>query len=92
MTALQGTQNILDLLHPDLKNYFSIQVYEGLKKVKLDIKENEETCPILEYAKSKNENEKQLKIQEKICYFKARYCIWLLCDSMYGYNAEPFRK
>ena len=86
MTALQGTQNILDLLHPDSKIIFPSThvVYEGLKKVKLDIKENEETCPILEYAKSKNENEKQIKNSGK-------NFVILRLGTVYGYSGDSTR-
>ncbi len=86
MTALQGTQNILDLLHPDSKIIFPSThvVYEGLKKVKLDIKENEKTCPILEYAKSKNENEKQIKNSGK-------NFVILRLGTVYGYSGDSTR-
>ena len=41
-------------------------VFEGLKDVKKDIEENEETKPILSYGISKDLNEKQLQKSGKI--------------------------
>ena len=36
-------------------------VYEGMKEIKKNIDENEKTCPMLAYGKSKAYNEEQLK-------------------------------
>ena len=41
-------------------------VYEGINHIKKDIKENEETSPVLSYAQSKIITRNNLKIQEKI--------------------------
>ena len=59
-------------------------VYEGIKEVKKDIKENEETCPVLSYGKSKDYNEKQLKASGK------NYII-LRLGSVYGYSTDTAR-
>ena len=40
-------------------------VYEGIEKVKNDIKEDEKTSPVLSYGTSKDINEKQLKASGK---------------------------
>ena len=52
-------------------------VYEGLEKVKNDILEDEETKPVLSYAKSKAINEKQLINLAKLHNFKTRFSLWL---------------
>ena len=84
--ALQGTQNILDLLQDDSKIIFPSThvVYEGLKKIKLNIKENEKTCPVLAYAKSKNDNEKQIKQSRK-------NFVILRLGTVYGYSGDSTR-
>ena len=58
-----GTQNILDVIKDDCKIVMpsSHVVYESIKEVRKDIGEDEETCPMLSYGKSKAYNEKQLK-------------------------------
>ena len=45
-------------------------VYEGISKVKKDIKEDEETKPVLSILIVKSINEKQLKSLEKLYNFK----------------------
>ena len=59
----KGTQNILDVISDKCKIIFPSThvVYEGLDKVKNDINEDENTKPVLAYAISKANNEKQLK-------------------------------
>ena len=59
--AEEGTQNILDTISDDCKIIMPSThvVFEGLEDIKKDIKENEETKPILSYGKSKDINEKQ---------------------------------
>ena len=59
-------------------------VFEGMKNVKNDILENEETCPVLSYGVSKNFNEKQLKNSGK------NYII-LRLGSVYGYSTDTAR-
>ena len=62
--AEEGTQNILDVISDECKIIMpsSHVVYEGLNNIKKNIREDEETCPVLSYGKSKNINENQLKI------------------------------
>ena len=54
LVAEQGTKNILDAISDKCKIIIPSThvVYEGVEKVKNDIGENEETKPILSYAKS----------------------------------------
>ena len=59
-------------------------VFEGLKDVKKDIQENEETKPILSYGKSKDLNEKQLQKSGK-------NFIILRLGSVYGYSTDTAR-
>ena len=59
-------------------------VFEGMEKVKNDIRENEKTSPILSYGKSKDFNEKQLKASGK------NYII-LRLGSVYGYSTDTAR-
>jgi nucleoside-diphosphate-sugar epimerase len=70
----KGTQNILDSISNKCKIVFPSThvVYEGIDKVKKDIKEEEETKPMLSYSSSKAINEKQLKESGKI-----RFCVWI---------------
>ena len=69
--GVQGTQNILDAITDKCKIIFPSThvVYEGIDKVKNDIKEHETTKPVLSYSTSKAFNEKQLKALEKIILF-----------------------
>ena len=84
--AEQGTQNILDVISDNCKIIMpsSHVVYEGIEKVKNDIKENEKTNPVLSYGKSKDFNEKQLKASGK------NYII-LRLGSVYGYSTDTAR-
>ena len=84
--AEEGTQNILDVIKDDCKIVMpsSHVVYEGIDKVKNDIKEDEETSPILSYGKSKDFNERQLKASGK------NYII-LRLGSVYGYSTDTAR-
>ena len=61
--GVEGTKNILDAISNKCKIIFPSThvVFEGLKEVKKNIKEDETTIPILSYASSKATNEKQLK-------------------------------
>ena len=59
-------------------------VYEGINEVRKDILENEETCPVLAYGKSKDYNEKQLKNSGK------KFIIIRL-GSVYGYSTDTAR-
>ena len=81
-----GTQNILDAISDNCKIIFPSThvVYEGIDKVKNDIKENEELKPVLSYSSSKAINEKQLKESGK------NYII-LRLGSVYGYSTDTAR-
>ena len=82
----KGTNNILEAISNECKIIFPSThvVYEGIDKVKNDIKENEETKPVLSYSSSKAVNEKQLKKSGK------NYVI-LRLGSVYGYSTDTAR-
>ena len=81
-----GTQNILDAINSKCKIILPSThvVYEGIEKVKNDIKEDEPTKPNLAYSLSKAINEKQLKNSGK------NYII-LRLGSVYGYSSDTAR-
>ncbi len=81
-----GTQNILDSMNEKCKIIMPSThvVFEGLKEVKKEIKEDENTNAILSYGKSKDFNEKQLKDSGK------NYII-LRLGSVYGYSTDTTR-
>ncbi len=82
----KGTQNILDAINNKCKIIFPSThvIYEGIDKVKNDIKEEEESKPVLSYSQSKDINEKQLKESGK------NYVI-LRLGSVYGYSTDTTR-
>ena len=82
----EGTQNILNVISNKCKIIFPSThvVYEGIEKVKKDIKENEKTNPVLSYSTSKAINEDQLKKSGK------NYVI-LRLGSVYGYSTDSMR-
>ena len=84
--AEEGTQNILDVMSDKCKIIMPSThvVYEGIEKVKNDIKEDEKTSPVLSYGTSKDINEKQLKKSGK------NYVI-LSLGSVYGYSTDTAR-
>ena len=86
IVAEKGTQNILDIINDKCKIIFPSThvVYEGINKVKTDIKEEENTQPVLSYSSSKAFNEKQLKESGK------NYVI-LRLGSVYGYSNDTMR-
>ncbi len=86
LVAEEGTQNIIDSINNNCKIIMPSThvVYEGISKVRKDILENEETCPVLAYGKSKDYNEKQLKNSGK------KYIIIRL-GSVYGYSTDTAR-
>jgi len=86
LVAEQGTQNILDVINDSCKIIIpsSHVVYEGIEKAENDIPEEQETCPVLSYGKSKDYNEKQLKKSGK------NYVI-LRLGSVYGYSTDTAR-
>ena len=85
-TAEKGTQNILDVISNNCKIIMPSThvVYEGINHIKKDIKENEETSPVLSYAQSKDYNEKQLKNSGK-------NFVILRLGSVYGYSTDTMR-
>jgi len=86
LVAEEGTQNIIDSVNDNCKIIMpsSHVVYEGMKEVKKDIGENEQTSPVLSYGKSKAYNEEQLKKSGK------NYVI-LRLGSVYGYSTDTTR-
>ncbi len=82
----KGTQNILDVISDECKIIFPSThvVYEGLDEVKIDIKEDEITKPVLSYSSSKAVNEEQLKKSGK-------NFIILRLGSVYGYSSDSMR-
>ena len=82
----QGTQNILDVISDKCKIIFPSThvVFEGIDKIKTDIKEDEEKKPLLSYAQSKSFNEDQIKNSKK------NYVI-LRLGSVYGYSTDTMR-
>ena len=84
--AQEGTQNILDVITDSCKIIFPSThvVYEGLDKIQNEISEDTEVEPILSYANSKANNEKQLKNSGK------NYVI-LRLGSVYGYSTDTAR-
>ena len=81
-----GTQNILDVISNKCKIIFPSThvVYEGLENVKTNIKEEENTKPVLSYSTSKAINEEQLKKSGK-------NFIILRLGSVYGYSLDSMR-
>ena len=86
LVAEEGTQNIIDVISDKCKIIMPSThvVYEGIDKVKKDILEDEKTCPVLSYGKSKDFNEKQLKKSGK-------NFIILRLGSVYGYSTDTTR-
>ena len=85
-TGVEGTNNVLNFISKKCKIIFPSThvVFEGLKKVKKNIKENETTFPILTYSKSKVQNETDIKKSNK------NYVI-LRLGSVYGYSLDTMR-
>ena len=80
LVGVEGTQNIIDAANEKCKIIVpsSHVVFEGVDNIKKNIKENEETFPILSYGKSKASNEKQLNNSKKKFHnSKIGICIWL---------------
>ena len=82
----KGTQNILDAISSTCKIIFPSThvVYEGIEKVKTDIKEDESLKPVLSYSTSKAVNENQLKKSGK-------NFIILRLGSVYGFSTDSMR-
>ena len=81
-----GTQNILDVISEKCKIIFPSThvVYEGIEEIKNDIKEDEDTKPVLSYSSSKATNENQLKKSGK-------NFVILRLGSVYGYSTDSMR-
>ena len=86
LVAEDGTQNIIDVISDKCKIIMPSThvVFEGIDKVKKNILEDDKTCPILSYGKSKDFNEKQLKESGK-------NFIILRLGSVYGYSTDTAR-
>jgi nucleoside-diphosphate-sugar epimerase/SAM-dependent methyltransferase/dTDP-4-dehydrorhamnose 3,5-epimerase-like enzyme len=84
--GVKGTQNIIDAVSQNCKIIMpsSHVIFEGIKKIKRNILENEITYPKLAYGKSKDKNEKQLKASGK------NYII-LRLGSVYGFSNDTMR-
>ena len=84
--GVDGTNNVLDIIPENCKIIFPSThvVFEGLKKVSKNIKENNKTAPVLTYAKSKVQNEIDIKNSGK------NYII-LRLGSVYGYSSDTMR-
>jgi len=80
-TAIDGTQNIIENIKDSSKIIFPSThvVFEGLKEVKIDIQENYQVYPKLIYAKSKVQNEVDIK-------FNCSNYIILRLGSVHGFN------
>ena len=65
--AIEGTNNVLNAISQKSKIIFPSThvIFEGLKETKKNITENEEPSPILVYAASKVQNEKDIKNSNK---------------------------
>jgi len=85
-TALVGVNNILESISDNCKFIFPSThvVYEGFAETKFNIFEDELTCPILTYSKSKCQNEQDIKQSGK------KYII-LRLGSVYGYSTDTMR-
>ena len=81
-----GTQNIIDVVSDKCKIIFPSThvIYEGIDKVKTNIKEDEIPKPVLSYSSSKAVNEEQLKKSNK-------NFIILRLGSVYGYSTDSTR-
>ena len=81
-----GTQNILEAISDKCKIIFPSThvIYEGISEIKKEIKEEEQSKPVLSYSLSKAANEKQLKDSGK------NYII-LRLGSVYGYSLDTTR-
>jgi len=84
--AIEGTNNVINSISKKCKLIFPSThvVFEGLKKAKKNIKEAEKTKPVLMYAKSKNQNEVDIKKNHQ------NYVI-LRLGSVYGYSLDTMR-
>ena len=81
-----GTKNIIKFSHKNVKIVFPSThvIFEGLKKVEKEIKEDYEPMPILGYGKGKNESEKDLINSNK-------NFVILRLGSLYGNSLDSTR-
>ena len=84
--AIDGTNNILEAIPKKCKLIFPSThvIYEGLNKAKFNISEKDRPKPILMYARSKFQNEKDIISSNK------KYII-LRLGSVYGYSTDTMR-
>ncbi len=84
--AVEGTANVLESMNPNARIIFPSThvVFEGLKKQKENLNENESTSTFLAYSTSKVENENQIKKSGK------KYVIFRL-GSVYGFSTDTMR-
>lgn len=84
--GMQGSINVFDACPDTCKVIFPSThvVYEGFNEAKFDIVENEKTCPVLSYARNKNNTEEDIK------NYKFNYIITRL-GSVYGYSLDSMR-
>jgi len=84
--AIEGTENIIKSIPDKCKLIFPSThvIFEGLNKIKKNLTEKENPCPVLPYAKSKLLNEEQIKKKVK------KYII-LRLGSAYGYSEDAMR-
>ena len=85
-TAIEGTNNILELIPPTCKIVFPSThvVYEGFDVAKFDITEEEPPTPKLTYSKGKTQNEIDIKASGKDH-------VILRLASVYGYSTDTMR-
>ena len=71
--AIEGTNNILKYINIKCKLIFPSThvIFEGFKKIKKNITENEKPRPVLTYSSSKFQNELDIKnSKKKLCNFE----------------------
>ena len=84
--ALEGTKNIINSIPKSCKIIFPSThvIYEGIENLKKEITEDEPAAPRLSYAKSKFDNEEQIKKS-------GRKYIILRLGTVYGYSTDTTR-
>ena len=78
--AIEGTNNILETIPGHCKIVFPSThvIFEGLKKTKTNIDEEEIPCPVLAYSTSKVQNELDIKkSKKKLRYTSTGISLWL---------------
>jgi nucleoside-diphosphate-sugar epimerase/2-polyprenyl-3-methyl-5-hydroxy-6-metoxy-1,4-benzoquinol methylase len=85
-TAINGTNNILRLIRKNSKLIFPSThvVFDGLKKTRRKLTEKIPPCPMLEYSKSKYQNEINIRNS-------GHTYIILRLGSVYGYSTDTAR-